>query len=702
MSQQRKAYRAVFRKSLFSRCLSVAVLLVASSSPAQDASYLSAMGFDLALQKSTIAAAPINPKEEALWLLGKAGQGDREAENNLAVKYAEGLDVPKKPEVALKWFHLAADQHLGVAEFNLSVMYGGTKGIPKDDQSVLLWIRKSAQDGFPLAEAFLGFFYLEGSPDLPKDESVGFTWIRKAADQDLAGAQFAVGMAYGYGKYGLISDKKEQFSWVSKAAQQGVVMAEIQLAEMYSDGDGVERSQSEAIKWLRKAADSGSVQGQMGLGMVLSDSKDELRNPTQGFEYFLKAANQGLGMAVSRVAYGYALGRGTPVDDTKAVMWFKKMPKPASDYFVLGEWFAKGDEAQGIEKDEKRAIEWYQRSADAGNTYALMVVADHFRKGDCFPRDSQEAFRWDMKAAYRGYGWAQLVVGNSYEEGDGVPKDEMEAFAWYVVSSGSDTAAVGARERLENKFGEQASLTAQARSKELIADINAKKGEANSSDTASGSEDPESLRPKASGSGVIVSSQGIVLTAAHVVTGANSIKVLTFQGLRVATVQRIDEANDIAVLRLEPGTYEALPIEPSKHVRLGQMVSTIGFPNIEIQGFSPKVTRGEISSLNGIGDDPRSWQISVPVQPGNSGGPLLDENGNLVGVIVSKLGIEAAKATNDLPQNVSYAVKSSYALALLEPYLGDSAPDPVLSPQPPRFEDMVAKAQRSAVLVLIY
>jgi S1-C subfamily serine protease len=135
---------------------------------------------------------------------------------------------------------------------------------------------------------------------------------------------------------------------------------------------------------------------------------------------------------------------------------------------------------------------------------------------------------------------------------------------------------------------------------------------------------------------------------------------------------------------------------------LGQTVATIGFPNIEIQGFSPKVTRGEISSLNGIGDDPRSWQISVPVQPGNSGGPLLDENGNLVGMVESKLSVEAAKATNDIPQNVSYAVKSTYALALLDAYLDSSAPLPNESSQAPRFEDMVARAQQSVVLILVY
>ena len=125
-------------------------------------------------------------------------------------------------------------------------------------------------------------------------------------------------------------------------------------------------------------------------------------------------------------------------------------------------------------------------------------------------------------------------------------------------------------------------------------------------------------------------------------------------------------------------------------------------PAVQGTSFPPKVTRGEISSLNGIGDDPRSWQISVPVQPGNSGGPLLDENGNLVGVVVSKLGLKAATITGDLPQNVNYAVKGAYALALLESYLSNDAPEPNQGTAKPRFEDMVAKAQQSVVLILVY
>ncbi len=212
----------------------------------------------------------------------------------------------------------------------------------------------------------------------------------------------------------------------------------------------------------------------------------------------------------------------------------------------------------------------------------------------------------------------------------------------------------------------------------------------------------ESSVLKVSGSGAIISPSGYVLTAAHVVADALRIVVITEQGPKPATVARIDKSNDLAVLKIAGGNYVALPVAPSRAIRLGQPVATIGFPNIGIQGFSPKLTRGEISSINGAGDDPRNWQISVPVQPGNSGGPLLDENGNLIGVVLAKLGLKAAEVTGDLPQNVGYAVKSVYALALLEPYLNNNTAGVTLSGAKLSFEDMVARAQKSVVMVLVY
>jgi S1-C subfamily serine protease len=125
----------------------------------------------------------------------------------------------------------------------------------------------------------------------------------------------------------------------------------------------------------------------------------------------------------------------------------------------------------------------------------------------------------------------------------------------------------------------------------------------------------------------------------------------------------------------------------------------MGFPQTDLQGFSPKFTKGEISSQLGMADDPRHWQISVPLQPGNSGGPLMDEAGNVVGIVVSVLGLRAAAETGHLPQNVNYAMKSAYIFPLLEEF---NAPRP--APQKPgaRLEDVVEQARKSIVMVLVY
>src|SRR5207245_863278 len=99
-----------------------------------------------------------------------------------------------------------------------------------------------------------------------------------------------------------------------------------------------------------------------------------------------------------------------------------------------------------------------------------------------------------------------------------------------------------------------------------------------------------------------------------------------------ATLVKPDPANDLAILKVT-GPTSPLPLAPSRSVKLGQAVFTIGFPNPDWQGVQPKLTKGEISSLAGMRDDPRHFQISVATQPGNSGGPLVDERGNVVGIV---------------------------------------------------------------------
>ena len=110
-----------------------------------------------------------------------------------------------------------------------------------------------------------------------------------------------------------------------------------------------------------------------------------------------------------------------------------------------------------------------------------------------------------------------------------------------------------------------------------------------------------------------------------------------------------------------------------------------------------------VNRLSGAQDDARYFQISVPVQPGNSGGALVDERGNVVGVVSAKLSARAALASSGaLPENVNYAVKSSYLLSFLEsvPEVSEKLKEPETKER--KFEEVVKAAEQAAVLVLVY
>jgi S1-C subfamily serine protease len=153
------------------------------------------------------------------------------------------------------------------------------------------------------------------------------------------------------------------------------------------------------------------------------------------------------------------------------------------------------------------------------------------------------------------------------------------------------------------------------------------------------------------------------------------------------------------VLKVD-GAFQALPVTAQPHVKLGEAVFTIGFPNPGVQGVEPKLTRGEISSMAGIRDNPRYYQISVPVQPGNSGGALVDESGNAVGVVTSRLDdVATYKASGALPQVVNYAVKGRFLYGFLSgvPELSGK----LKAPRTGRDREAASgAAERAAVLVV--
>lgn len=100
---------------------------------------------------------------------------------------------------------------------------------------------------------------------------------------------------------------------------------------------------------------------------------------------------------------------------------------------------------------------------------------------------------------------------------------------------------------------------------------------------------------------------------------------------------------------------------------MGEGIAAFGYPLVGLLSTSGNFTVGNVSAVSGLGDDSRYLQISAPVQPGNSGGPLLDQSGNVVGVVVSKLdAIKVAAAIDDVAQNVNFAIKTNVLTKFLD------------------------------------
>ena len=188
---------------------------------------------------------------------------------------------------------------------------------------------------------------------------------------------------------------------------------------------------------------------------------------------------------------------------------------------------------------------------------------------------------------------------------------------------------------------------------------------------------------RVSATGFFVSTNGYLVTARHVTRDAENLKVMTDSGPLDTKLVREDPKNDLALLKVE-GSFKALPIRPSDTVKRLDRVKTYGFPQIDILGKGMKATDGTINGLDGMGDDQHFFQINLNVTHGNSGGPLLDERGNVIGVIIK--GLDASIA-----QNVNYAIKSNELLALLAKF-----PElkllPAMTRESPDMTDIIEKA----------
>ena len=186
----------------------------------------------------------------------------------------------------------------------------------------------------------------------------------------------------------------------------------------------------------------------------------------------------------------------------------------------------------------------------------------------------------------------------------------------------------------------------------------------NNKNNNSGSNSPDNFAGGWSGSGFALN-KGYLATNYHVIEGASVIKVFGVKGnFNIgynAQVVITDKVNDLAVLKINDTRFQGFGAIPYRvkttMAEVGESVFVLGYPLTTTMGSEVKLTTGVISARSGFQGDVSLYQVSAPIQPGNSGGPCFDNNGNLVGIINSK---------HRGAENVSYAIKSSYLQNLVE------------------------------------
>lgn len=205
---------------------------------------------------------------------------------------------------------------------------------------------------------------------------------------------------------------------------------------------------------------------------------------------------------------------------------------------------------------------------------------------------------------------------------------------------------------------------------------------------------PESHELAGFGTGFFITSSGLLVTNAHVVQSGDYLDIYNPKTREVTAVKVLehDLVNDIAVLKADCAAV-AIPLSGKFSAAKGEEIFTLGYPDPKIQGPEQKATFGRINALSGLQGDRRMAQVDLAVHPGNSGGPLFNDRGEVIGIITSRL-------SPDLASNVNYAMKIDY----LYPLLAEVAPDILPETGTPgrSMAQLVADLEDSVVMIRIF
>ena len=556
-------------------------------------------------------------------LTGTISESQRNSNFEIALDYTYGYTKIVDYQEAIKYYQMAADEGSIVSEYNIGFLLESAMSTKQHKKANQYFI-KSAEAGNVYAQTVMATKYLLGS-GVKVDKKKSAYWEAKAANQGNLNSIKETANNHYVGQ-GVDKNYKTALQWYQKAAELGDTESIYDLAKMHDAGEGVDKNQDKAIELYTKAAEAGYDAAQNKLANIYFRGINGVnKDYSESFKWAKKASEQGLADAQNKMGIFYSSGKNVvEINMETAFDWFLKSADQGSvkAYINLGVFYEAGT---GVKVNNDKAFKWYKKAAELGDKGGEYHVGRYYDYGISVQKNINKAVKWYKKSATQDYIKAQTALGSVYYYGDkeaGFPINYKKAASWYYKAALNDI-------RDEDD------------------------------------EDSMEIKVTSSGSGFFVTPNHII-TNNHVTAGCDEIQVKNKSYKSIVELLDTDSTTDLSILVTGKPNKSFLYLRNRKPVSTGELSLALGYPFSSTLGSEIKVTSGNIAALTGFNNNIAELQLTSPVQPGNSGGPLLDDNGNVIGVIVSRLEKSSEITGDRTAQNVNFAIKSNMAKIFMD------------------------------------
>ncbi len=433
---------------------------------------------------------------------------------------------------------------------------------------------------------------------------------------------------------------------------------------------------------LQKLAATGDSNGEVELGSRLLFGQGISADPDAAAVYLLRAAKHGNTVAediVGQMMVGQYPNSVLPLNIPEGLRYLNLAADKQSSYavYALGNLYIVG---KIVPRDEKKGLDYIYRAAELGNPLGLINVAQGYFNGRFVKRDNEEAFFWISAALPR-------IFNN--------PAPLPDSFKSFVFGLRDDIAKTLTAEQTK-EIG--AAAARWVPTKGALDSVRADAGNIENGDKSA-----EKLR--GFGSGFIVNRAGYIVTNNHVIDHCASLKANLANGTLIdVTLLEHDPKRDLAILKAAKPFGDPVSLRTGLAAKQGEAVMVAGFPLADKPGMDLNTTTGTVSALKGLRNEEQYLQYTAPSQSGNSGGPLVDAQGVVIGVVTYVLDSTALASAGVASQNANFAIKADVVGRYLDEkgVAYDKVGQPVVSKAAFSPVDLSEKARQFSVQIACY